>query len=85
RLRQAPILRAAGRHAEAETCLRRALEGGNLNFLRSANDGQEQSDNPPVRRMALAYDRRAEQLGDDTDREALEQALERHGDARKPA
>ncbi|MEN1480670.1 sel1 repeat family protein, partial [Pseudomonas aeruginosa] len=29
--------------------------------------------------------RRAALLGDDTDREALEQALERHGHARLPA
>ncbi|MEG6658966.1 sel1 repeat family protein, partial [Pseudomonas aeruginosa] len=39
---------------------------------------------PPFRSLALAYYRRAAQLGDDTDREALEQALERHGYARLP-
>ena len=33
------MLSASGRHAEAETWLRRALEGGNLNFLRSARHG----------------------------------------------
>lgn len=79
------MLSASGRHAEAETWLRRALEGGNLNFLRSARHGLEQSAHPPFRSLALAYYRRAAQLGDDTDREALEQALERHGHARLPA
>ena len=69
----AAMLSASGRHAEAETWLRRALEGGNLNFLRSAR-GLEQSAHPPFRSLALAYYRRAAQLGDDTDREALEQA-----------
>lgn len=81
----AAMLSASGRHAEAETWLRRALEGGNLNFLRSARHGLEQSAHPPFRSLALAYYRRAAQLGDDTDREALEQALERHGHARLPA
>lgn len=80
----AAMLSASGRHAEAETWLRRALEGGNLNFLRSARHGLEQSAHPPFRSLALAYYRRAAQLGDDTDREALEQALERHGYARLP-
>ncbi|HEJ2995093.1 TPA: sel1 repeat family protein [Pseudomonas aeruginosa] len=80
----AAMLSASGRHAEAETWLRRALEGGNLNFLRSARHGLEQSAHPPFRSLALAYYRRAAQLGDDTDREALEQALERHGHAQLP-
>ncbi|PTC34569.1 MULTISPECIES: tetratricopeptide repeat protein [Pseudomonas aeruginosa group] len=71
----AAMLAANGRHAEAETWLRRALEGGNLNFLRSARHSLEQSSHPAFRGLALAYCRRAAELGDASDREVLERAI----------
>ncbi|MCY1343106.1 Secretory immunoglobulin A-binding protein EsiB [compost metagenome] len=73
----AAVLAAQGRLAEAEDWLRRALEGGNLNFLRVARSQLEGSPHRPLRQLALDYYQRAAELGDDADLQALQDAAGR--------
>jgi TPR repeat protein len=62
----------AEHHNIEQACfwLTRALEGGNLNFLRVARDALLQSQHETVRRLAHSYFVRAAELGDDSDRQA---------------
>ncbi|WP_097305628.1 tetratricopeptide repeat protein [Pseudomonas chlororaphis] len=71
----AAVLADAGRIDEALGWLNKALEGGNLNFLRVARGALLQAAHPEIRGLALAYHQRAAELGDETDREALTQLL----------
>ncbi len=78
----ASVLAERGDLPAARIWLERALEGGNLNFLRVARHGLEQSADsmpPSLRELTLAYFQRAAELGDDTDREALHQLAEQMG------
>ncbi|AZD27632.1 tetratricopeptide repeat protein [Pseudomonas chlororaphis] len=69
----AAVLADAGRIDEALAWLGKALEGGNLNFLRVARGALLQAAHPQIRGLALVYHQRAAELGDETDREALAQ------------
>ncbi|WP_374439956.1 tetratricopeptide repeat protein [Pseudomonas panipatensis] len=73
----AAVLAEQGRVEDARHWLQRALEGGNLNFLRVAREQLERSAHPPLRRLALDYYRRAAELGEDADRQQLSAALSR--------
>ncbi|MGY4661995.1 TPR repeat protein [Pseudomonas chlororaphis] len=63
----AAVLADAGRIDEALAWLTKALEGGNLNFLRVARGALLQAAHPQIRGLALAYHRRAAELGDERD------------------
>jgi len=68
----AGVLLAQGRFDEAVTWLERALEHGNLNFLRSARQSLRQVPDARLAGLVLAYHRRAAELGDSSDRQALD-------------
>ncbi|MCY1535050.1 hypothetical protein D9M68_704390 [compost metagenome] len=55
--------------------LQRALEGGNLNFLRVGRVSLAEAFEPRIRALALAYHQRAAELGDDSDQQALQKHL----------
>lgn len=61
------MLADAGRIDEALAWLTKALEGGNLNFLRVARGALLQAAHPQIRGLALAYHQRAAELGDERD------------------
>lgn len=67
----AAVLADAGRVGEAVEWLQRALAGGNLNFLRVACAALLNATHPEIRELALAYQQRAAQLGDERDVERL--------------
>ena len=67
----AAVLADAGRIDEAVDWLQQALAGGNLNFLRVACAALLNATHPRIRELALAYQRRAVQLGDERDGERL--------------
>lgn len=64
----AGMLAAQGFTTEAEAWLRKALEGGNLNFLRATRAALWQSSPSGFKQIARDYYRRAAELGDDSDR-----------------
>ena len=61
----AAVLAAEGNIEEALVWLRKALEGGNLNFLRVASDALLGVVNPQVREMAKLYQQKLIQLSDE--------------------
>ena len=67
----AGMLAAQGQIAEAESWLQRALQSGNLNFLRVARGTLQQAPDERLRNLALAYHQRAAELGDDSDQQVL--------------
>ncbi|MNN03791.1 putative beta-lactamase HcpC precursor [compost metagenome] len=73
----AAVLAGQGRLSEAESWLRRALDEGNLNFLRVARGNLEASPHRPFRQLALDYYRRAAELGDEGDLQLLHEAAGR--------
>lgn len=68
----AAVLVERGETAAAITWLERALEGGNLNFLRFARASLLQAAVPELQKLAYAYFVRAAELGDEDDAAALE-------------
>ena len=71
----AGMLAAQGFTTEPEAWLRKALEGGNLNFLRATRAALWQAAPSGFKQIARDYYRRAAELGDDNDR-ALYTALD---------
>lgn len=71
----AALLAEAGELDAALHWLQCALEGGNLRFLRVAREQLAQAEQPALRQMALAYYRRAAELGEADDTECLANAL----------
>lgn len=71
----AAVLAGGGRVDEALGWLEKALEGGNLNFLRVARGALMSADAEQIRGLALAYHQRAAQLGEEPDRQALSDFL----------
>lgn len=71
----AGMLAAQGFTTEAEAWLRKALEGGNLNFFRATRAALWQAAPSGFKQIARDYYRRAAELGDDNDR-ALYAALD---------
>ncbi|WP_152220572.1 tetratricopeptide repeat protein [Pseudomonas sp. SCB32] len=67
----ATVLAEAGYLEAALPWLQRALDGGNLNFLRVAREQLARSPQEPLRQMALAYCLRAAELGEESDRMRL--------------
>lgn len=67
----AAALATQGRVDESIHWLERALAGGNLNFLRVSRTSLSNAPEPRIRALALSYHRRAAELGDDNDRQAL--------------
>ncbi|AKA26683.1 tetratricopeptide repeat protein [Pseudomonas chlororaphis] len=63
----AAVLADAGRIDEALEWLGKALQGGNLNFLRVARGALLQATHPAVRALARDYHQRAADLGDERD------------------
>ncbi|WP_375162902.1 tetratricopeptide repeat protein [Pseudomonas sp. LS44] len=72
----AAVLAAQGQVVEAEHWLRQALAGGNLSFFRATRAALLAAAQPPLRALAMDYHRRAAELGDEHDREALAALLE---------
>ncbi len=68
----AAVLAERGEVAAALIWLRRALAGGNLNFLRFARSALLQAEQPALRQLAPSYFARAAELGDEEDAAALE-------------
>lgn len=68
----ATVLADQGDLAGALHWLRLALAGGNLNFLRESRARLAQARHADIRALALPYYQRAAELGDDSDRQALE-------------
>jgi hypothetical protein len=71
----AAVLAAKGEVNEAVRWLEQALAGGNLNFLRASRAGLAEAADPRIQALALPYYQRAAELGDDSDREALQEYL----------
>ncbi|MGY4534906.1 TPR repeat protein [Pseudomonas sp. TE3786] len=65
----AAVLAEQGQLDAALSWLQRALQLGNLNFLRVARESLLQSPHSSIRAEARAYFRRAAELGEDSDRE----------------
>lgn len=63
----ASVLAERGDLPAARVWLERALEGGNLNFLRVARQQLAASMPPSLRELTLAYFQRAAELGDESD------------------
>ncbi len=66
----AAVLADQGQIGLARRWLERALEGGNLKFLRVSRQALQAASEPAIRAMALAYHERAAELGDESDRAA---------------
>jgi TPR repeat protein len=66
----ATVLLALGEEPQACVWLERALHGGNLNFLRATRAALLQAGQPQIQAFALAFHRRAAELGDASDAEA---------------
>jgi hypothetical protein len=64
--------------AQALPWLRRALESGNLNFLRVSRHSLAQLDDPRLLGVAHLYFRRAAELGEASDQQALDAFEQRH-------
>lgn len=64
----AGMLAAQGFTSEAEAWLRKALEGGNLNFLRATRAALWHASPSGFKQIGRDYYRRAAELGDDSDR-----------------
>lgn len=73
----AAALAERGEVEDARYWLLRALEGGNLNFLRVAREQLERAPQPELRSLALAYYRRAAELGETADADLFAAALKR--------
>ncbi|KAF1052711.1 MAG: Secretory immunoglobulin A-binding protein EsiB [Stenotrophomonas maltophilia] len=73
----AAVLADRGEVEQAREWLLDALAGGNLNFLRVAREQLEQAPQPEVRALALAYYRRAAELGETDDGDRYAAALQR--------
>ncbi|MDF3934924.1 tetratricopeptide repeat protein [Pseudomonas citronellolis] len=73
----AAALAEQGQVEDARYWLLRALEGGNLNFLRVAREQLEHAPQPELRELALAYYRRAAELGETPDGDLYAAALKR--------
>ncbi|PJI48883.1 MAG: hypothetical protein CTR55_05805 [Pseudomonas sp.] len=71
----ASVLAERGDLAAARIWLERALEGGNLNFLRVAREQLATSMPPSLQELTLAYFQRAAELGDESDLQRLSQVL----------
>jgi len=67
----ATVLAEAGNLEAALPWLQRALQGGNLNFLRVAREQLVRSRQEALRQMAFAYCQRAAELGEESDRMRL--------------
>src|SRR5690606_23538775 len=63
----ATVLLALGEEQQACAWLARALQGSNLNFLRATRGALLQASQPEIRALALAFHRRAVELGDASD------------------
>lgn len=68
------VLAEQGQTEAAVAWLKRALQHGNLNFLRVARHSLQQAEHPHLRHLARDFFQRAAELGDDSDR-ALYAAL----------
>ncbi|WP_044873827.1 tetratricopeptide repeat protein [Pseudomonas sp. LFM046] len=68
----AAVLAEEGQLDDALHWLHQALDGGNLNFLRASRARLTRAPHPSLRALAAAYYQRAVELGDDSDRQALE-------------
>ena len=73
----AAALAERGEVEDARYWLLRALEGGNLNFLRVAREQLERAPQPELRSLALAYYRRAAEIGETADADLFAAALKR--------
>jgi TPR repeat protein len=73
----AGVLANEGRIEEAVSWLRRALNTGNLNFLRVSRDHLLASPHPEIRLMALHYYQRAARTGDSPDVAQYQQLMKR--------
>ncbi len=62
------VLAEQGQTEAAVTWLKRALQHGNLNFLRVARHTLQQAEHPELRHLARDFFQRAAELGDDSDR-----------------
>jgi hypothetical protein len=71
------VLANEGRIEEAVSWLRRALNTGNLNFLRVSRDHLLASPHPEIRLMALHYYQRAARTGDSLDVAQYQQLMKR--------
>ncbi len=71
----ATVLAERGDLAGARVWLERALEGGNLNFLRVAREQLAASLPPSLNELTLAYFQRAAELGDESDLRHLAEHL----------
>lgn len=71
----AAVLAESGDLPAALPWLQRALDGGNLKFLRVAREQLARAEQPELRRMALDYYRRAAAIGEANDTEMLANAL----------
>ena len=71
----ATVLAERGDLAGARIWLERALEGGNLNFLRVAREQLAASLPPSLNELTLAYFQRAAELGDESDLRHLAEHL----------
>ncbi|MFV3307279.1 tetratricopeptide repeat protein [Pseudomonas sp. NY15181] len=67
----ATVLAEAGDLDGALPWLERALQGGNLNFLRIAREQLARSPQEALRQLAYAYCQRAAELGDESDRRRM--------------
>ncbi|WP_415773221.1 tetratricopeptide repeat protein [Pseudomonas sp. LB3P38] len=63
----AAVLADEGKIDEALVWLRKALDGGNLNFLRVASQALSSASNPHIRELASLYHQRFIQLNDERD------------------
>ncbi|QXI29411.1 tetratricopeptide repeat protein [Pseudomonas vanderleydeniana] len=68
----AAVLADQGQVESALQWLERALEGGNLKFLRVSRQALKAASDPAIRGMALAYHQRAAAIGDEHDLAALQ-------------
>lgn len=71
----ASVLAERGDLPAARIWLERALDGGNLNFLRVARHQLAASMPPSLRELALAYFQRAAELGDESDLQHLAEQM----------
>lgn len=71
----ASVLAERGDLPAARIWLERALEGGNLNFLRVARQQLAASMPPSLRELTLAYFQRAAELGDESDLHQLAEQM----------
>lgn len=69
----ATVLLGQGEIEHACEWLQRALQGGNLNFLRATRSALLHAEEKEVRQIALAFHTRAAELGDASDQAAYEQ------------